>query len=99
DIIVELPSAAPIAARAHSSIGEEVRPMNDLKKQVKVAHRRLLVQRFLAVLPWTLSTALLDAALAILLPKLTPLGVDTQRWAIVWIAGGVLLGLLLAVAI
>jgi hypothetical protein len=70
--------------------------MNDLKKQVHLAQRRLLVQRFLSLVPWTLSGTLLLAAGAILLKKLTPLQVDGQAWALWWIVGGVVGGLTLA---
>jgi chemotaxis protein histidine kinase CheA len=70
--------------------------MNDLKKQVQLAQRRLLVQRFLSIVPWTLFGMFLLAAAAILLKKLIPLQVAGQTWTVSWIVGGAIGGLVLA---
>ncbi len=66
--------------------------MNDLQKQVHLARRRLLVQQFLSILPWTLSGCFAIAAAAILLPKLWPLAVDAEIWPWVWLGGALAAG-------
>jgi hypothetical protein len=71
--------------------------VNDLKKQIRLAQRRLLIQQFLSIAPWTLSGAFLLAALAILVKKLIPLNVDGQIWTVAWLASALAGGLLLAV--
>ena len=73
--------------------------MNDLKKQVHLAQRRLLAQQFLSVAPWALFGTLAVAALAILLKKLVPMEIDGRTWTIAWLVGGLLGGLALAIGI
>jgi hypothetical protein len=73
--------------------------MNDLKRQVNLAHRRLVIQQFLEVVPWTLCGTLLLAAGAVLLTKLMPLEADARIWPLAWIGGALLSGLLLAALI
>lgn len=73
--------------------------MDDLRKQVQQARRRLLTQKFLGILPWTWAIAFLLAALAIAVPKLWPIGVDSATWAIGWLAGAGVGGLLLAMIV
>jgi hypothetical protein len=73
--------------------------MDDLRRQVKQARRRLLFQRFLKVLPWTWAALFLIAAIAIAIPKVWAIGVVAQAWAMSWLAGALAGGLLLALAI
>ncbi|MGA2799103.1 MAG: hypothetical protein ABSE63_16105, partial [Thermoguttaceae bacterium] len=64
--------------------------MDELRKQVRRAQRRITLQRFVSVLGWCLSAALLIALLIIVVDKYHPLLVQT--W--IWIAGAAALGLL-----
>lgn len=72
--------------------------MNELQHQVRIAHRRLLVQQFFTILPWTLSAAMLIAAVGVLVPKLKPVPVLQPVWTWSWLAGGLVVGLIAAVA-
>ena len=71
--------------------------MNDLKKQVRLAQRRLVAQQFLSVVPWTLFGTLLLAAVGHLAQEADcPLNVPSQAWTFGWLAGSVVGGLALA---
>jgi hypothetical protein len=70
--------------------------MNELQRQVRIAARRLTVQQFLVALPWTLTAALLLAALAILVPKFWPLPNLPVRWDALWLGGAISIGILAA---
>ena len=72
--------------------------MEELKKQVIRAHRRLTFQRFLTVLAWTLFVSFFIAAIAIAVPKIWAIGVDSQQWMTGWLIGAGVLGLLSAIA-
>jgi chemotaxis protein histidine kinase CheA len=61
--------------------------MDQIRKQARIARRRLVTERFFAYLPWTLSLALLLAVIAIVLPKVMYLPVDNVIWFASW-AGG-----------
>jgi len=54
--------------------------MDELKRQVSRAQRRLTLQRFLGVLGWCWSAALLAALVLILIDKFHPLGVSAAIW-------------------
>lgn len=73
--------------------------MNEIQRQVQRARRRLLVQRFLLVLPWCLLVPLLVAMVALAIPKFWPLQPPEPVWTISWLAGGVVAGLLGAIGI
>ena len=70
--------------------------MDDLKRQVRQAQRRLIAQQLLTAVIWSVSVALAVAALGILLRKVWALPVEGQTWFWSWIAGAVGLGLLTA---
>lgn len=70
--------------------------MEELKKQVMRAHRRLSLQRFLTVLSWSLFLTLLLAAGAIAVPKIWALSIDAQTWQITWLTGAIAVGSLIA---
>jgi hypothetical protein len=70
--------------------------MDQLKKQVAKARRRMTVQRFLGALGWCWFVTLLAAAIAIGIQKWLLVSVEGTRWATWWIAGAVAGGLLLA---
>ena len=65
--------------------------MDQIRKQSRVARRRLTSERFFAYLPWTLSLALLLAVIAIGLPKLMYLPIDSVIWFASWAGGCALL--------
>ena len=68
--------------------------MDTLHKQIRQARRQLTVQRFLGILGWCWSAALLAALALIAIDKFYPLGVEA--WA--WVAGALVVGLIAAVA-
>jgi hypothetical protein len=70
--------------------------MESIQQQVTRARRRLNVQRFLQLVPWTLFGALLLATLAVALPKIWALNLDRGLWIGGWIGGAVALGLMIA---
>ena len=55
--------------------------MNELERQVRRAHRRLGRQRFLGVLGWCSSGALLVALALVALDMYFPLSLTTSSWA------------------
>jgi len=66
--------------------------MDTLRKQLRIAHRRLLVQQFLLALPWCLTATLLLALVAVIVPKLFPLPLHSAAWTWGWLGGAVLAG-------
>ncbi len=68
--------------------------MEELRKQVRRAHRRLGLQRFLGTLCWCWSVTLLAALVLIAVDKWYPLGVEVWAWGV----GALGLGLLAAIA-
>jgi len=67
--------------------------MDDLRKQIHLARRRLVAQRFVSLAPRILTVTLLLAVVAILTKKLLPIPVSAGGWAIVWIGGALVVGL------
>ena len=65
--------------------------MDQIRKQARIARRRMICERFMAYLPWTLSFALIAAVAAISLPKLMYLPVDNVIWFASWMGGTVAL--------
>ena len=70
--------------------------MEELKKQVIRAHRRLSFQRFLLVLVWSLFATFMIAAIAIMVPKLWALSVRPDLWTWSWLGGALAAGCLMA---
>ncbi len=68
--------------------------MDQIRKQSRVARRRLITERFFSYLPWTLSLALLLAVVAIALPKLMYLPINNVIWFASWTGGCALLALI-----
>lgn len=68
--------------------------MNEIKKQVQRAHRRLVMEQVVRVLTWTVLAALLVALGGLLVPKIWPLEVDSRRWSLAWIGGGLAAGII-----
>ena len=70
--------------------------MEEIKRQVSRARRRLVLQQFLRVIGLSLFASLLVAAIGLAVPRIWVLPVDAQTWDISWIAGGAALGLVMA---
>jgi hypothetical protein len=70
--------------------------MEEIKRQVTTARRRLILQQFLSVVPWTLCATLLLALCAIGATKIWPVSVDQVIWTRSWICGSCAVGLLIA---
>jgi hypothetical protein len=70
--------------------------VEEIKRQVGRARRRLVMQQFLAVCGWSLFATLLVAAIGLAIPRVWVLNVDKQIWDWSWIGGGLAAGLLLA---
>jgi len=70
--------------------------MDTLERQVAIAYRRLVTQRFFSLLAWSWFGTLLLAALAIAIAKFVPLGVDSMIWNLSWIGGALVAGLVVA---
>jgi len=71
--------------------------MDEIRRQVGKVRRRLVIQQFSRVLPWSLFATLLAAAVALAVPKIYPLGVDQAVWIGSWVGGSLVLGLLIAI--
>ncbi len=70
--------------------------MEEIKRQVTTARRRLILQQFLTVVPWTLFATLLLAVCAIGATKIWPVNVDPTIWTWSWIGGSFAAGVLIA---
>ena len=70
--------------------------MEEIKRQVTAARRRLILQQFLAVVPWSLFATLLLAVCAIGATKIWPVNVDQTIWTWSWIGGSFAVGVLIA---
>lgn len=67
--------------------------MEEIRRQVGRARRRLVLQQFLAVFGWSLFVSLLLAAIGLAIPRLWAIGVNQQAWDWSWIGGGLGVGL------
>ena len=75
--------------------------MEEIKRQVSRARRRMVFAQFLRIAPWALFATLLLAAIGIAVPKIWVLPATAtesakQIWLWSWVGGGVGLGLLIA---
>lgn len=61
--------------------------MDSIRKQARIARRRLTAQRFWRFLPWTLSIGLVVAISGLALPKWMHLAVDPNVWFAGWVGG------------
>ncbi|MCH2130108.1 MAG: hypothetical protein MK179_13240 [Pirellulaceae bacterium] len=68
-----------------------------LNAQVQQAHRRLILQRFMSVLAWTMSATLFVVVIAIAVPKFWAFALEPSIWFWSWLSGGLLVGILCAV--
>ncbi|HEY4311909.1 MAG TPA: hypothetical protein VGN12_20850 [Pirellulales bacterium] len=65
--------------------------MEKLRRQVRIARRRLAMQRFLATLPWCLFGTLAASAILVAVDKYYPLGLLSWAWPTIGLAAGILL--------
>ena len=70
--------------------------MEEIKRQVGRAHRRLVFQQFLRVMGWSLFATLLIAVIGLAVPRIWVLAVDRSIWDWSWIGGGIVAGFLVA---
>ncbi len=70
--------------------------MEEIKRQVKRAQQRLVLEQFWRVFGWSLFAVLLIAALGLAIPRIWVLNLNQQAWDLSWIGGGIAVGLLLA---
>lgn len=73
--------------------------MDSIRRQVRRARRRLVLQQFLGVLGWVLAAALVVAVAALTTTKIWAIPVAAATWTTAWITGSLAAGLLVAVAI
>lgn len=68
--------------------------MNELRTQIRRAHRRLICHKVLRSTTWSMLIAGLLIWPAILLPKIWPIEIASSSvWPVAWIAGALLIGL------
>lgn len=72
--------------------------MDQLRKQVARARRRLIVEQFLGRLVWCMLTALVLAAIAVAVPRVVAIQDLPENWDLGWLVGGVGCALLSAIA-
>lgn len=70
--------------------------MEEIKRQVGRAQRRLVLQQFFLICGWSLFATLLIAVIGLAIPRLWALPIVQQTWDLSWIAGGIAVGLLIA---
>ena len=64
--------------------------MDVLKQQVRRARRRLALQRFLAMLSWSLFAWLFASAVVVTVDKFKPLGLEAWAWPAIGLGAGLL---------
>ncbi len=70
--------------------------MEELRRQVATARRRLVMQQFMGILPWALLIAMVVAVIGLLIPKIWIVPVDSNTWIASWLGGAIVAGLLFA---
>lgn len=70
--------------------------MDTVRKQARLARRRLTSQRFLSVLPWSMLALLTIAIVGLVLPIFVPLAVDKATWYASWLGGAVAVALVVS---
>jgi septal ring factor EnvC (AmiA/AmiB activator) len=68
--------------------------MEELQKQVQRARWRMTMQQFFQVVAWWLFTTFAIAAVAIAIPKIWYLNIDSDIWVVSWLGGALAVGLL-----
>jgi hypothetical protein len=70
--------------------------VEEIKRQVGRAQRRLVLEQFVRVFGWSLFATLLLAAIGLAIPRIWVLNIDSRVWDWSWIGGGVGVGLAMA---
>jgi len=70
--------------------------MEEIKRQVGRAQRRLVLQQFFTVIGWSLFAAMMLAVIGLAIPRLLVLNVVQQTWDWSWIGGCAAAGLIMA---
>ena len=70
--------------------------MEEIKRQVGRAQRRLVLEQFLRVCGWSLFASLLIAAIGLAIPRIWALNIEQRVWDWSWIGGGLGAGLVMA---
>jgi ABC-type transporter Mla subunit MlaD len=70
--------------------------MDEIKRQVSRAQRRLVFQQFLFVMGWSLFATLLIAVIGLAVPRIWVIAVDRSTWDWSWIGGGIAAGFAIA---
>ena len=70
--------------------------MEEIKRQVNRAQRRLIGQQFLSIVVWSLFATLLLAAIGLALPKIWVMPVKADAWNYGWLGGSLAVGLVIA---
>jgi len=68
--------------------------MEEIKRQVARARRRLNFAQFLRMVSWSLTAALAVALIGLVIPRIWAIGVSSQVWTWSWIGGSLGTGLL-----
>ena len=80
----------------HARKALEETAVEEIKRQVGRAQRRLVMQQFWRVFGWSLFTTLLLAAIGLAIPRIWIINVEQRVWDWSWIGGGIAVGLLMA---
>lgn len=70
--------------------------MEEIKRQVNRAQRRLIGQQFLSIAVWSLFAMLLVAAIGLAIPKLWALQLPSDTWNYSWLGGSLAVGMIVA---
>lgn len=70
--------------------------MEEIRRQVGRARRRLVLEQFLRAAGWSLFATLLLAAIGLAIPRIWALPIQQQAWDWSWIGGGLAAGLIAA---
>ncbi len=70
--------------------------MEEIKRQVGRAQRRLIGQQFLSIVVWSLFATLLIAAAGLAIPKIWALPLKHDIWTYSWLGGSLAVGIVIA---
>ncbi len=70
--------------------------MEEIRRQVTRAHRRMVLQQFLGVFVWSMFAALIVALVGVAIPKIWVMNVNAEIWNWSWIVGAIAGGIVMA---
>ena len=73
--------------------------MQEIRKQVRRARGRLILQQFVTICGWSLFATLMVALIGIAIPKIWVISVDANTWFASWGLGAICSGLVLSIAL